>query len=95
MRVGLVWNRESDIPGGSTSASRMTPLVRSIRRACDFWCVRDLVDLCALAMNPRGSDVMVRGSGECWGATSTGCGRGLRRLLWFFDIDCSERKGHR
>lgn len=91
--MGLVWNRESDIPGGSTSAPRMTPLVNSIRKACDFWWVRVLIDLRALAMDPRASGRMVIGRLNLLLATSTGCGRGLRQLLWFSDIGCSERRG--
>ena len=43
------------MPGGSISADRITPLVRSIRNACAF-CWDDLrITFFELAMSPRGA----------------------------------------
>lgn len=93
---GLICECEVPMPGGSISADRITPLVRSIRSECAF-CWDDLRStFFELAMNPR-TAVYVLDSDTGWTkiATSIECGPDLRRVPWLVGIGCSGRRGRR
>lgn len=95
VRDGLICACEVPMPGGSISADRITPLVRSIRSACAF-CWDDVrITFFELAMNPRGAVCMGRDTGWTKIATSTEYGPDLRRAPWLVGIGCSGRRGRR